>query len=132
MDPDIALISSGQDNRYGHPGELTLEALQRQEVAIYRTDFWGQITLDSTGSGIQVSDGRPWWSPNGSAQKVTPVSAQVPATSIPTPPQPKDVPEAPPSAAALSGVRDVEERAQEKGSDSTENQSRRNWRRRRN
>jgi beta-lactamase superfamily II metal-dependent hydrolase len=132
VDPDIALISSGQDNRYGHPGELTLEALQRQEVAIYRTDFWGQITLDSTGSGIQVSDGRPWWSPNGSAQKITPVSAQVPATSIPTPPQPKDVPVAPPSAAALSGVRDVEERAQDAGSDSTENKSRRNWRRRRN
>ncbi|MFT5586827.1 MAG: competence protein ComEC [Cognaticolwellia sp.] len=136
VDPDIALISSGEDNRYGHPGELTLETLQRQEVAIYRTDFWGQITLASTGQGIQVSDGRPWWSPNGGAPALLPVTPPVTVPGAPSLPQPVEDP-MPPSAAALSGIRNVEDRAQDTGSESTEkksrrNQSRRNERRERN
>lgn len=129
VDPDIALISSGEGNRYGHPGELTLENLQRQKVEIYRTDFWGQITLSSTGQGIEVSDGRPWWSPKGAelGQVTAPASLPDPGAPVPSTPEPA----AAPSAAALSGVRNVEERAQEGGSASNDSKKSRRTKRRR-
>ncbi len=122
VDPDIALISSGEDNRYGHPGELTLEALQRQKVAIYRTDFWGQITLSSSGQGIEVSDGRPWWSPE--TREAVPLAPSVPSTPLPAP-----EPLAHPSAASLSGVRNVEDRAKDAGPESSDKSPRRKSRR---
>lgn len=63
VDPDIALISVGQDNRYEHPGDETLKRLQSVGATIYRTDHSGQISLASSGHGITVVDGMPWWSP---------------------------------------------------------------------
>lgn len=63
VDPDIALISVGVDNRYDHPGEETIKRLQTVGATIYRTDHCGQISLLSTGHGITVEDGMPWWTP---------------------------------------------------------------------
>ncbi|MEQ8235282.1 MAG: ComEC/Rec2 family competence protein [Syntrophomonadaceae bacterium] len=43
--PQVAVISVGQDNRYGHPDEKTIVRLQTMEVKIYRTDFNGNIVV---------------------------------------------------------------------------------------
>jgi competence protein ComEC len=43
--PEIALISVGQDNRYGHPTASTLKTLQEAGAKIYRTDQNGAIKL---------------------------------------------------------------------------------------
>ncbi|MGT2930290.1 DNA internalization-related competence protein ComEC/Rec2 [Streptococcus dentasini] len=40
---DTALISVGQHNRYKHPSKATLRRLDRQGIAIYRTDKQGAI-----------------------------------------------------------------------------------------
>jgi competence protein ComEC len=52
--PDVALISVGAGNRYGHPTPQTLEALGG--VPTYRTDKDGtvEIALDGTGLGVRT------------------------------------------------------------------------------
>lgn len=43
--PEIALISCGKDNSYGHPHEETLLRLKKVDSAVYRTDELGQIRI---------------------------------------------------------------------------------------
>ena len=43
--PELALISVGAGNRYGHPGERVLRSLERVGAKILRTDESGCITL---------------------------------------------------------------------------------------
>lgn len=57
--PKIALISVGTGNRYGHPGEETLDRLEKIGAKIYRTDTMGQLTVLSTGHGVTVETGTP-------------------------------------------------------------------------
>jgi competence protein ComEC len=51
VNPELAVISVGSDNRFGHPGELTLENLQG--MPSYRTDQQGTTEV--------VSDGERYW-----------------------------------------------------------------------
>ena len=41
--PEIAIISVGGDNLYGHPAEETLRRLQEAGCEIYRTDLYGTV-----------------------------------------------------------------------------------------
>jgi competence protein ComEC len=52
--PRIAVISSGVDNRYGHPHPETLERLTRHEVGIWRTDREGTVTVTTDGKTMTV------------------------------------------------------------------------------
>lgn len=54
MQPRIALISVGQQNRYGHPTEETLQTLAAGGVAIYRTDTQGDVVCSLKNSGVVV------------------------------------------------------------------------------
>lgn len=45
VSPDIALISCGKDNSYGHPHQETLEILGKYGIDILRTDLNGDINL---------------------------------------------------------------------------------------
>jgi len=45
LQPEIAVISVGATNRYGHPTKETLERLSRIGARIYRTDLEGSIEL---------------------------------------------------------------------------------------
>ena len=42
--PDIALISAGKNNRYGHPHQEVIDALEKYNITIYRTAENGAIT----------------------------------------------------------------------------------------
>ena len=42
--PEIAIVSVGADNPYGHPASETLERLLDAECVIYRTDLHGTVT----------------------------------------------------------------------------------------
>ena len=42
--PEIAIISVGADNPYGHPSGETLDRLQAIGSVIYRTDLHGTVT----------------------------------------------------------------------------------------
>lgn len=52
--PAVAVISAGQDNRYGHPHEETLERLKDAGCMICSTQECGAITLRSDGSSLQI------------------------------------------------------------------------------
>jgi len=55
-DPEVAVISVGEKNRYGHPHKETLEILGYRDIKILRTDKMGDVVV--------VSDGEKWWVKN--------------------------------------------------------------------
>jgi competence protein ComEC len=54
MDCQLALISVGQDNRYGHPTPETLALLDEAGVKVYRTDLNGDVTVRFKGERLFV------------------------------------------------------------------------------
>lgn len=55
VSPKIALIGVGENNKFGHPADITLERLEKEKVKVYRTDQMGEvsITINKNG-GIKV------------------------------------------------------------------------------
>jgi beta-lactamase superfamily II metal-dependent hydrolase len=49
VQPEIAIVSCGDWNRYGHPAQAVLDRLRAANVKLYRTDLQGQITLTTKG-----------------------------------------------------------------------------------
>ena len=47
LTPEIAVISVGKDNVYGHPAEETLDKLDERDIKVYRTDLNGTIIVRS-------------------------------------------------------------------------------------
>jgi competence protein ComEC len=52
--PEIALISCGRGNPFGHPAPEVLSRLRASGATVYRTDQDGQITLDTDGHQVVV------------------------------------------------------------------------------
>ena len=52
--PQMAIISCGRGNTFGHPAPEVLRRLESIGAAIYRTDRDGQITIDTNGTNVQV------------------------------------------------------------------------------
>lgn len=52
VNPEIAVISCGRDNKYGHPNKKTVNRLNKKNIRIYRTDVDGTIVLTSNGAKI--------------------------------------------------------------------------------
>jgi competence protein ComEC len=53
--PEIAVISAGRDNTYGHPTPETLAALSAVSgLAVYRTDSHGRVVVESDGQQLSV------------------------------------------------------------------------------
>jgi competence protein ComEC len=54
--PQVAVISAGEGNSYGHPTPATLAALAAEPgLTVYRTDREGRVTLESDGRTITVA-----------------------------------------------------------------------------
>ena len=49
LKPEIAVISVGKDNGYGHPSQETLERLEKEECTVLRTDLNGTVTVRASG-----------------------------------------------------------------------------------
>ena len=47
--PELAIISVGRNNRYGHPAQETLERLAAIGAEIYRTDLQGTVVIQANG-----------------------------------------------------------------------------------
>lgn len=58
LGPNVALVSVGAHNDYGHPTRRTLDLLQRSGSKIYRTDLMGGIAVGISPEGLQVSTAR--------------------------------------------------------------------------
>ncbi len=52
--PDVALISAGRGNRFGHPAPEVVARLQQSGTAVYRTDRDGEITVEADGRQVRV------------------------------------------------------------------------------
>lgn len=52
--PQIAIISCGKDNSYGHPKQTILNRLQKLGTNIYRTDEKGTIMMISDGKNYKI------------------------------------------------------------------------------
>lgn len=50
--PQLAIISVGEDNKFGHPDPLTIDKLDKNGIKISRTDQNGEIIIKSDGQGI--------------------------------------------------------------------------------
>jgi competence protein ComEC len=57
--PELAVISAGRNNDYGHPRPETLAALAAVPgLAVYRTDVHGRVVVESDGRGLRIRTGR--------------------------------------------------------------------------
>jgi len=52
--PEIAIISCGEWNRYGHPNQGVLDRLKAANVKLYRTDLQGEVTITTRGKDNDV------------------------------------------------------------------------------
>ncbi|HYA64598.1 MAG TPA: DNA internalization-related competence protein ComEC/Rec2 [Candidatus Sulfotelmatobacter sp.] len=57
--PQISVISSGEENPYGHPSPELLERLEQRSSRILRTDQDGAVQILTDGHAVQVSCFRP-------------------------------------------------------------------------
>jgi len=53
VNPEIAIVSAGLDNPFGHPSDIALKALTDSNVKIFRTDQNGTVEI--------ISDGINFW-----------------------------------------------------------------------
>ena len=60
VSPDVAVISAGLDNRFGHPHQETLDTLARHvpESRIYITRDHGSVTVVTDGKTLSVDSQR--------------------------------------------------------------------------
>ena len=56
VQPQIAVISVGATNRYGHPHDVVLERYADRDVQVKRTDELGTIIFVTDGTGISLVD----------------------------------------------------------------------------
>jgi beta-lactamase superfamily II metal-dependent hydrolase len=54
VDPDIAVISVGEGNRYDHPHPETLDKLTLEGSVVYRTDLHGTVKVTTDGDDYTV------------------------------------------------------------------------------
>lgn len=51
---EVAIISDGADNRYGHPSQAVLDRFRKLDIKLHRTDLEGEITIISRGDGYEI------------------------------------------------------------------------------
>lgn len=54
VDPSIAIVSCGKNNKYGHPHKETMDKLKKANVKVYETFRDGDITISSNGKKLDV------------------------------------------------------------------------------
>ena len=56
LQPDIAVISCGENNSYGHPHTEVLERLWQVGTIVYRTDESGAVMLTVSGKRLKLKE----------------------------------------------------------------------------
>ncbi|MBU4298992.1 MBL fold metallo-hydrolase [Patescibacteria group bacterium] len=56
VSPQIAVISAGKDNSYGHPRQEVLDILTKYGIKVLRTDNDGDIKIISDGENIKIKN----------------------------------------------------------------------------
>jgi competence protein ComEC len=58
VDPQVAVISVGADNRFGHPAPGVLARYAELGVPVLRTDEWGTVEFVTDGERLWVETAR--------------------------------------------------------------------------
>lgn len=59
LDPDVAVVSVGRRNPYGHPAPAVLDVYRELGIPLHRTDVEGAVSISvSAGSGVHVRGAR--------------------------------------------------------------------------
>jgi competence protein ComEC len=58
INPIVAVASSGYNNFYNHPSEMTISRLEEENIKYYRTDLDGDITITFAENSIKVETER--------------------------------------------------------------------------
>ncbi len=53
VDADVAVISCGRDNKYGHPHREALQYVKEEKITLYRTDIDGDVVFVCTADGYE-------------------------------------------------------------------------------
>jgi len=53
--PEVAIVSCGAWNRYGHPSQAVLDRLKAANIKLYRTDLQGEITITTRGKNDEMT-----------------------------------------------------------------------------
>lgn len=53
--PKYAIIGVGEDNKFGHPSDNTIQNLEKANIRIYRTDKMGEIEIKTNGKEIKIN-----------------------------------------------------------------------------
>lgn len=54
--PKYAIIGVGEDNKFGHPSDNTIQNLEKANIRIYRTDKMGEIEMKTNGKEIKINE----------------------------------------------------------------------------
>ena len=54
--PKYAIIGVGEDNKFGHPSDSTIQNLEKENIRIYRTDKMGEIEIKTNGKEIKINE----------------------------------------------------------------------------
>lgn len=54
VNPEVAVISVGKNNKFGHPSPSTLARYVQRGIKIYRTDYHGHITVITDGENYEI------------------------------------------------------------------------------
>ena len=87
VQPKIALISLGKNNRYNHPGDETVRRLKKHGAQVFRTDELGSIHLESNKTDVKIS--------TPSAQQQKQIKKTITKTTDSTPKPPVEEPKPP-------------------------------------
>jgi competence protein ComEC len=58
IDPQVVVISVGEDNRFGHPSPEVLERYAAHDLPVLRTDYHGTIEFSTDGKRLWVETAR--------------------------------------------------------------------------
>lgn len=54
--PKYAIIGVGEDNKFGHPSDNTIQNLEKANIRIFRTDKMGEIEIKTNGKEIKINE----------------------------------------------------------------------------
>lgn len=54
VDPSVAVITAGENNKYGFPNKEVIGRLESKSIKIYRTDLDGAVTVTTNGNALSI------------------------------------------------------------------------------
>ncbi len=54
LQPDVAVVSVGRSNPFGHPAARVLQRYEEHGASVFRTDRDGAVTLDTDGTTMTL------------------------------------------------------------------------------